>query len=76
MPIARGMTALENSPNSNLKDRFNNGGPITPQRSSGPPPPSPAPVSDPRDHPYISQSATPTAREEQRTQVARTCVRW
>ena len=59
-------TSLESSPSNNLKARFDYHAPITPQRSSSPPLPSAesvsAPVSDPRDYPYIppGQTALPS----------------
>ena len=59
-------TSSESSPSNNLKARFDYDAPITPQRSTGPPFPSAAPVSapapDPWDHPYIptDQTALPS----------------
>ena len=53
-------TSMESSPDNKLKARFDDDTPIPPQRSSGPPPPSPAPVSDPRDRPYTDQTALPS----------------
>lgn len=46
-------TSLESSPHNSLKSRFDDDAPVTPRQSSGPPVPSPAPVFDPRDHPYV-----------------------
>ena len=46
-------TFMESSPNNSFKSRFDDDAPVTPRQSSGPPVPSPAPVFDPRDHPYV-----------------------
>ncbi|SRR5258706_1406375 len=54
-------TSLESSPNNKLKASFDDDAPIPPQRSSGPPLLSPAPVSDPRDRPYMDQTALPSS---------------
>jgi hypothetical protein len=51
-------TLSESSPNNSLKTSFDGDASITPQRSSGPPVPSPAPVFDPQDHPYIPPDQT------------------
>jgi len=52
-------TFLESSPNNSLKKaRFGDDAPITPQQSSGPPAPSPAPVFEPQDHSYTPPDQT------------------
>ena len=53
-------TSLESSPDNKLKARFDDDAPIPPQRSSGPPLPSPVPAPDPRDRPYMDQTALPS----------------